>query len=98
MVSRILLRPRLGAQCSRTAAARRGASRGVAKPACEPWYGAVLLLPPPPWHIPTYQLMSVHKRPAIDSPSEEPAAKRQVRFSEPTADPEADASDEDDGA
>ncbi len=45
----------------------------------------------------TFQLMSVHKRSAVDSPAEQPAAKRQVRFSEPVANPEIDASDEDEG-
>ena len=47
--------------------------------------------------VSTHQLMSVNKRSADESISEEPAAKRQVRFSEP-ADPEADVSDDDDGA
>ena len=43
------------------------------------------------------QLMSVQKRSA-EKALEEPAAKRQVRFSEPASNPDTDASDEDDGA
>ena len=41
--------------------------------------------------------MSGQKRPADADPSEEPASKRQVRFTEPAADPDAEQTDDEDG-